>query len=432
MDVLAIDVGSSAVRAGIIRNGRLKGPVTRAEFATRYSGERAEVDAEDIGKALGRAIRDLGDAARLADLIAMATMSPSWVALDARGRALTPIVTHQDRRSQQIAEQIERRVGKLRHLQLCGSPPVPGGISSTTFAWFMKNRPELMKRADLIGHVQTFLLRRLCGVRLADPSHASFMGLYSTLDLSGWNEELCQAIGVPMRLLPEVRQADQVAGGLLPEAARRLGLLAGMPVLVGLIDTGAAVLLSGAKVGQLVNVVGSTDVLALCTNRFCPRRGLLTRALGTGRKWLSVGTIAAAGSSLLWVKDQFFADLSNSEFFRLVSRLAGSKLRPGVKFEPYLAGDRASVRQRWGALTGLRLSTTREEILQAVIEGLAEASTSRIELLRSTGTPMRRQVMICGGGDGRLARLMWRNWPRGWQSWYEPEASLRGLAMLAG
>src|SRR5262249_25479696 len=158
----------------------------------------------------------------------------------------TPIVTHQDRRSQGIAVEIERRVGKQRHLQLSGNRPVPGGLSSTTCAWVLQQEPALMERADLMGHLQTFLHRQVCGTRVVDPSHASFMGLYSTLTLGGWNDELCRAIGVSKALLPDVRDADEIGGTLLPEAARRLGLPQGTPMLVGMIDTGAAMLLAGA------------------------------------------------------------------------------------------------------------------------------------------------------------------------------------------
>ena len=46
------------------------------------------------------------------DHVAMAVMCPAWVAMDHAGKALTPIITHQDRRSVEIAQQLEQRVGK--------------------------------------------------------------------------------------------------------------------------------------------------------------------------------------------------------------------------------------------------------------------------------------------------------------------------------
>src|SRR5207253_1647384 len=108
--------------------------------------------------------------------------------------------------------------------------------------------------------------------------------------------------------------------------------------------------LTGAPPGQLLNVCGSTDVLALCTDRARPHERLLTRALGIGRRWMSVSTIAAAGSSLLWARQQLFPDLSPARFSTLVNKLAKQRSRDtgGVTFEPYLAGERTSIEQRRG------------------------------------------------------------------------------------
>ncbi|HMB95374.1 MAG TPA: FGGY family carbohydrate kinase, partial [Tepidisphaeraceae bacterium] len=271
------------------------------------------------------------------------------------------------------------------------------------------------------------------GVRVTDPSHALFMGLYSTLTLEGWNDELCDAIGVSQKLLPQVKESNEIAGKLLPQAARMLGVQIGTPMLLGMLDTGAAMLLTSDRSGQMINVIGSTDVLALRTDHPRPNEKLLTRALGIGRRWMSVATIAAAGSSLKWAKDQLFADLSSPQFFHLVAKLAKDRdASDGVQFEPYLAGDRVSVEQRQGEFQGLTLATTRERMLAAIVESLARVSAQRIEILQSTGTKIQRNVMISGGGGDDLAKIMHRDWPGKWKFWIEEEATMRGLAKLMG
>jgi sugar (pentulose or hexulose) kinase len=168
----------------------------------------------------------------------------------------------------------------------------------------------------------------------------------------------------------------------------------------------------------------------LCVDHPKPSEKLLTRALGIGRRWLSVATIAAAGSSLSWAKNQMFADLSDEKFFALVAKLADDRdAGGGVEFEPYLAGQRTSVEQRHGEFHGLTLATTRQQMLAAMIESLSRVSGQRIEILGSTGTPMRREVMVSGGGDD-LGKIMHRDWPGKWKFWSEEEATLRGLAKL--
>jgi xylulokinase len=430
MNLLGIDVGSSSVKAGVLRNGKIAGEIARAAFKTHFKGVRVEVDAEAVLKAVAQAIRQVGTAAKKVDAIGLSVMAPSWCAMDKNGRALTPIITHQDRRSVEVAKELEAKVGKERILSIAGNRPFPGGISSTTFAWYAKHEPATLKKADLVGHLNTLLHRHVTGARVTDPSNASFMGLYRTTDLGGWSDELCEAVGVDSRLLPEVKFSNEIGGVVTKEAARRFHLTTGTPMMVGMVDTGAAMMLVGAKPGQLMNVCGSTDVLILCTDRAAPNEQLLTRALGIPNRWTSVATIAAAGSALTWMKIQFFADLSQQAFYKLQSKLAAKPLESSVRFEPYLAGERTSIEQKQGAFTGLTLATKREEMLSAVIESLATASAARFPLLEQTGVKMGRHVVISGGVQHGLDKILHRDWPGRWTFEEENEASLRGLAKL--
>ncbi|HEV8290669.1 MAG TPA: FGGY family carbohydrate kinase, partial [Tepidisphaeraceae bacterium] len=208
MKLLALDVGSSSVKSAILKNGKIAGRIARAGYPTHREGVRVEVDPRAILKAVRDAIADVGKEAKTVDAIGLTVMAPSWVAMDHEGEPLTSVITHQDRRSADIAKEIEKRLGKQRHLKLAGNRPIPGGISSTTWAWFLKHEPRIMKKADLCGHLNTFLHRQLTHARVTDPSNASFMGLYSTLDLGGWSDELCDAVGITRHRLPQVIGAE--------------------------------------------------------------------------------------------------------------------------------------------------------------------------------------------------------------------------------
>src|SRR4051794_23646909 len=201
MHLFALDIGSSSVKAGALRNGKLIGRGVRAAFPTRYDGVRAEVHADDILRAIRNAIGQLRGAAGKVDLIAMSVMAPSWLAMDAKGRPLTRVVTHQDRRSVRESAELAAAVGKTRLLSITGNLPFPGGISSTTCAWFLRHERTRMRRAALVGHLNTYLLHLLTGARVTDPGNASFMGIYRTTELGGWSEELCAAIRLSPRLL---------------------------------------------------------------------------------------------------------------------------------------------------------------------------------------------------------------------------------------
>lgn len=430
MNILGLDCGSSSVKAGIVRDGRIIGSIARAEYPTHFDGPRVEVDPRDLLRGIARAIAALGKPAKKVDAVNLSVMAPAWIAMDRAGKPLTRIITHQDRRSIQIARDLEKRIGKNRFLQIAGNRPFPGGISITTLAWHVKYEPRVIRKADLIGHLNTFLHRQLTGRRIIDPSNASFTGLYETLKLGSWNAELCRAAGVSISKLPDVIESDRIAGFITPEAARRFGLTPGTPVTAGMIDTSAALMLFGPRVGQLINVSGSTDVLSLCTNRPRPHEHLLTRALGIGRLWLSVGTLAAAGSAITWARREFFRDLSDAQYYALLAKLCRDPGSESVTFEPYLAGERTSIEQKSASFANLTLATTRQDLLRAIVNALAEASAARLSLLKSRGVKIRPAVFVSGGAAKALHNVLYRDWPGRWTFKSEQEASLRGLSRI--
>ena len=429
--ILGLDVGSSSVVAGILRGTKVLTQSPRTFFKSQCNGQRVEVAPESLLEAVAKAITPLGGAAKKVDYVAMAVMCPAWVAMDRAGRPLTPIITHQDRRSVGEAEQLERRFGKSRHLKITGCRPFPGGISSTTWAWYLANEPARLKKADLVGHLNTFLHRQLTGARVTDPSNASFTGLYGTLNLGGWNSGLCENLGVSRALLPQVLDADRIAGHILPAAAARFGLLEGTPVLTGIVDGSAGMLFAGANNGKLFNVTGSTDVLALCTTNPVPAERLLTRALGVEGKFLAVSTLAAVASAIYWARDQFFQEWPIGKFRAELHRLAkiGPGASGGVVFDPYMAGERTSIEQRKGAFHHITLATTRAQMLSAIVESLIRASAERLPLLAATGTPLLPDVAVSGGGD-RLDKILRRDWVGQWKFHPTTDATMRGLGLL--
>src|ERR1700722_2385704 len=116
MQILGIDIGSSSVKAAVLRDSDPVGEPQRFVYATRHDGAKVEVDAGELLATVHHAAKFVAAGQRI-DAVALSVMSPAWVAMDSAGCAITPIITHQDRRSLQQARDIEARVGKERHLQ---------------------------------------------------------------------------------------------------------------------------------------------------------------------------------------------------------------------------------------------------------------------------------------------------------------------------
>jgi sugar (pentulose or hexulose) kinase len=202
-------------------------------------------------------------------------------------------------------------------------------------------------------------------------------------------------------------------------------------VIGGFVDTSSAVLNTPMRPGQLVHNAGSTDVLALCVEAPKPAAHLLTRPVGVGRslppRWLSVSTIASAGSAVDWARRALFAELDDAAFRRAVRQAA--KQRSNITCEPWFAGDRTSLAQKTAALSGLTLATTREDLLAALIGGLVQTSAQRYDHLTKVH-PIAPLVYTMGGGTD-LGEAMHRAW-RG-RHRFVPIAgdALAGLVKLA-
>lgn len=430
MRLLGIDIGSSSVKSAILRGPGVPENIQYETFITRYVGNRAEADVRDIDRALRVVIGKIGPELQTIDAIAITTMAPSWIAMDARGKALTPVVTHQDRRAVDEARQIETVVGNREHLRITGNRPFPGGISSTTWVWFSRHEERLMKRADLVGHLSTWLIRNLCGTRVTDPSNAAFMGVYETLTMSGWSGHLIDKLGLDRALLPEVRESNVVAGRVSSQGARWLGLPQGVVVLTGCMDGSSAMLSAGARVGQMTNVVGSTDVLAVLVDRPRPHPEMLTRPLGMGKQWLVVSTLSAAGSAIEWVRRTFYSELDEPSFYDRLRRVVGRETT--VVVEPDLAGSRTRMDDPTACIKGLRLGHTRDDILAAFGQALARRSADRLVLLKKQCRTILPTVVMTGGTQKSLEKLLHREWNfhGSWSFRHQEQSTLRGLWKL--
>jgi xylulokinase len=434
MRVLALDVGSSSVKAAVLAGGRLVSPIVRRPVRTDYDPPRVEIPAEPLWRSTALAIRDLAAHLRGIDRIALDAMCPSCVLLDRRGTPLTPLITHQDRRSIAEAKRIEEAFGPEGHLALAGNRPFPGGIASTTLLWMRGNAGGLLRRAATIGMATTFLIHRLTGERAIDPGNAAFLGLYDFRRRAAggppaWSAELRGPSGVREEQLPEILDGGEPAGRVLPGPARALGLPPGVEVTAGVVDTSASFLGAGAEPGRLINSIGTTDVIALCRTRPNPHPRLLTRELGSGPYWLSVHTIAAGGGSVEWAHRALFPDLTAPAFYRLARRLAGQDPAGKLRFRPYLAGDRMSIDQVEAGFDGVDLRTTREDLLRAILAALARWNGEGMTILTKGARPL-PDVYVAGGG-GWLGTLLHRAWRGTWRFRPLEDASLRGLARLA-
>jgi L-xylulokinase len=197
-----------------------------------------------------------------------------------------------------------------------------------------------------------------------------------------------------------------VVGKVTPEAAQATGLVAGTPVVGGLIDVAASALGAGVfRPGQACIVCGSWSINEIVTAQplAAPHIFMTTQYTVPGL-WLTIEASATSASNLEWFAKHFCADeraeaqARGISVYEVCNELVES-LPPGgtsVIFHPFLFGSNVQATARAG-FYGIAGWHTKAHLLRALYEGVVYSHLSHIERLEGIGAHM-EVVRLTGGG----------------------------------
>ncbi len=365
MKVLAIDQSTSATKAFTYdSDGRFE-PVGTLDHAQHYPAPgRVEHDAEEILVN----ILTLIDSAGPVDAIGIDNQGETVVAWDAAtGRALGPAIVWQDDRTRDVTEALKGQGAEALTQERAGLPLDPY-FSATKLAWMLEHRPEVAAAARegrlRLGTSDAFFLDRLTGDFATDVTTASRTSLMamSTLD---WDDDLLRLFAVPRGLLPEVRATTGPFGSHK-----------GVPVTASLVDQQAALFGHGADRPGATKITFGTGAFALAITGAGRPEGAgglsatVAWAMGEGPATFALeGGVYNAGSAVKWARSiGLFSDFSELNETREATALSR-----GLCFIPALSGLAAPHWDRGaaGLWIGMGLDTTRADLMQAVLEGVA-------------------------------------------------------------
>ena len=399
--LVGIDLGTSAVKVlAVTPSGRLHG---RAEEPCPPEAPRPgwlEVPPERWWEATRAALARLF-ASRRADAervraVGLSAAFPTLVLFDRDLRPLRPAVLYADQRSADQARRLAQRLGPDRFRQLTGNLLAPGNCTLTSLRWVMEEEPGVFSRTRTFGYANSYLALRLTARLALDEASAPLTGLYD-LGRGRWSEALLSEAEVPAEVLPELLPPAAASGQLTPEAAREVGLPAGIPVAIGSGDTVTSTLGAGATPEEPFLTCGSTDSLVSLACEPRPIEGFVTTGGARPGRWLRIGARSATGAAVDWAARELLR-VGVERFFGLAAEApAGSG---GVLFAPHLAGERTPLwdPEARGIFAGLTLATSAAEVARSVLEGVAFGVREMLDLLgEATGSPT-RLVRAAGGG----------------------------------
>ena len=399
MYYIGIDLGTSAVKLLLAdEGGAILNSVTK-EYPIRFPHPGwSEQSPGDWWDAVQSGVRELtaGFDPALVAGIGCGGQMHGLVALDAAGEVIRPAILWNDGRTAQETDWLNREIGQ-ETLSARTANIAFAGFTAPKLLWMRRHEPENFARIARIMLPKDYINYRLTGVHACDYSDASGMLLLDVRHRR-WSEEMLEVCGVKAAQMPRLFESYEVVGTLLPETARALGLPETVKVVAGAGDNAAAAVGTGTVTDGACNIsLGTSGTVFISSDSFGvdPHNALHSFAHANGRYHL-MGCMLSAASCNKWLCDEILRTKDAAEQSGISDGALGGNR---VFFLPYLMGERSPINDTdaRGTLVGLSMDTSRSDVVQAVLEGVAFAIRDSFEVAKSLGLDIRRSK-LCGGG----------------------------------
>lgn len=412
MYYIGIDLGTSAVKLLLVdENGGICNEVTREyplEFPKSGWSQQAP---EDWKKAVLEGIPALlsgFDAGQVAGIGCGGQMH-GLVVLDDLDQVIRPAILWNDGRTAVEVDYLNNEVGKEKLSALTANIAF-AGFTAPKLLWMRKNEPENFAKIAKIMLPKDYINYVLTGVHCCDYSDASGM-LLLDVEHKRWSAEMLDICGVKPEQMPKLFESYEVVGTVRPELARSLGLSDHVQVVAGAGDNAAAAVGTGVVGEGGCNIsLGTSGTLFISSKRFGvdPNNALHAFAHADGG-WHLMGCMLSAASCNKWLCDDI---LKTTDYAAEQKDITAERLgRNHVYFLPYLMGERSPINDTnaRGTFIGMTMDTTRSDLVQAVLEGVAFAIRDSFEVARSLGLDIPSSKLCGGGSRSPLWRTIFAN-----------------------
>ena len=420
--VAGVDFGTLSVRVSLFdsERGRLGAAVAEyplhrkkndPDYATESHADHMKALAEAMRKALVEAQVDGASVAAMA----IDTTGSSVIPVDENMEPLNEYYLWCDHRAWREAAEITKKAHEfgLEAIKWCGGVYSSEWGFSKLLHWLRHNPDKHDVFASAFEHCD-FIAAKLCGVTKVSEAPRSICAMgHKWL----WNEALG---GLPSEeflvsvdpLLTGVREklsgryatSDKIAGTLSEEAAALMGLKPGVVIPVGAFDAHWDAIAAGVKLGDMVNVIGTSTCIIGLSDKTTLVPGLCGVVPGSVDPQF---TGIEAGLSAV------------GDIFEAIARRAGTGIGElSQQISEYLPGQSGLLRLTWdngdrtvlvnpelgGITLGWHLTSTAADELFAAIEGTAFHTRVILERMEENGVEIRR--VINGGGIPKRNNLL--------------------------
>lgn len=443
---IGIDLGTSSTKAVLVGDdGTLHGSA-RVEYPmlSPHPGWN-ENDPNDWRTAFVQVVSQLAATATQQRVevggLALVAQRDPFVLLGDDDRPVAPAISWTDQRARSQTEQVKRRVGEQRLIDIAGARPIVG-LGLGNLLWVRDEQPEVWSRVRRVVAPKDFVLGMLGQRRTTDITTPT-RSMAFDIAAQRWSTEILNPEQVPLEWFDTADLSPwEIWGELDQHWARKFGLPAGLPIGVGGSDDQAATLGAGAAApGDICLGTGTCSDWRLVLPSYQPDSSGVgdTSPHVVPDSFIREVTIDSAGSSLRWFRDVLCPGLSYAQIVALATTApAGAG---GVRFLPFVDGGQRApyyLDHSAGVFFGINSHHRREHLARAVLEGIALLYPSTYELLLANVAPGSRPAtdtpltMV----DGEASSVEWTRMKadilgRPLRTTAVTEAAAMGAAVLA-
>ena len=317
------------------------------------------------------------------------------VILDESDEVIRQAILWNDGRTGDECAYLNNEIGKDKLTEYTGNIAFTG-FTAPKLLWLKKHEPDNFARIKKIMLPKDYIAYRLSGVHCTDVSDASGMLLFDVKNRR-WSEKMCDICGIDIAMLPEIYESYEKVGVLKEELADELGFHENCVIAAGAGDNAAAAVGTGTVGEGMCNIsLGTSGTIFITTNEYKvdSHNALHSFAHADGSYHLMGCMLSAASYNKWWVSDILGSD-DYIEEQKKITALGDNR----VFFLPYLMGERSphNDENARGAFVGMSMDTSREDMSQAVLEGVAFALRDSLEVAKALGINLTK-TKICGGG----------------------------------
>lgn len=417
--IITLDIGTTSVKACIFDDhlSLLAFSKQEYELLTPENGI-VELSADIYWDAVVAGIRKVLGKSNVKTheikVITCTTQGETLIPVDREGNDLHNAIVWLDGRAIKEAEFINKRFSKQDIFSITGLPEISASCPVSKVLWLKNNRPDIYDNTYKILLLEDYLILRLTGVFVTNPSLTCSTGYFDINKNSLWNDIL-NYCGLDADKFPDLMDCGKFVAVLSKSAAFELGLSESTAVSTGAMDQAASAIGAGnIEEGIVTETTGTALVVAAACDHFhfIKHLNITVYRHAIRDKFLLLSISQTAGILLKWFKDEFCSDLAaiaeekGISIYEEMDKIAAEAcpLSNGLILFPHFAGmliPEMNPRTR-GIFFGIGLDTSKKHFIRAILESVDYMLRENITALQAMGINIQKVYSLGGGSNSSL------------------------------